>query len=394
MSSSNLVRVTLIEETVYGETPAGNFKTMRFTSEGLSGTPDTTESQQIRTDRMSSGQIVVGLTVGGETSHELAKEEVLDLLIASAMNSDWATTGLVSEDMDINNTAKTLDRGAGDFIAEGLKVGDLLTLGGFVNTGNNTQVMVTKLVSATQIEYVGPDGMGDEIGVGTSYKLNDKIEIGISQKSFSMQKEFTDLTDKAIVYKGMIVSTMALSASYGNIVTCNFGFSGNYYAPVDVANEFITDGRTIDAPATTNSLNGSIDMPFLITSDGAVVGEAQFCIQSLEINLNNNLTPQTCIGEAAPKSYNLGTALPEVTMSAYLDNQNFGYLKKKLTQESVSVGFLVRNSGGYYAVFMPAVQLSFDDPSSAGQNQDVIMSMSGVAKVGDNNEKSMAIYRS
>jgi len=55
MSSANLVRLTAIEETVYGETPvAGNFKTARFTSEALSGTPDTSESQSIRTDRLSS----------------------------------------------------------------------------------------------------------------------------------------------------------------------------------------------------------------------------------------------------------------------------------------------------------------------------------------------------
>ena len=81
-------------------------------------------------------------------------------------------------------------------------------------------------------------------------------------------------------------------------------------------------------------------------------------------------------------------------MSAYLDDQNFTYLKKKLTQESVAVGFKVENAGGHYAVFLPAVQLSFDDPASPGQNQDVIMSMSGIAKVGDNNEKSMVVYRS
>lgn len=394
MSSSNLVKVTLIEETVYGETPvAGNFKTVRFTSEALSGTPDTTESQQIRTDRLSSGQIVVGLTVGGETNHELAKEDVIDLLISSAMNNDWLVQALVNVDLSIDNTAKTIDRGAGDFVAEGVKVGDLISLAGFVNTANNTEVMVTS-VSVLQLEYVGPDGMGDEVGAGTSYKVNDKIDIGTTQKSFSIQKEFTDLTTKAIVYKGMIVSNWSLSAAYGSIVTSTFGFSGNYYNPVDQAVDFITDGRTIDAPATTNSFNGSIDMPFLITSDGAVIGEAAFCIQSIEINLNNNLTPQTCIGEAAPKSYNLGTALPEVSLSAYLDNQNFGYLKKKLTQESVSVGFIVKNAGGHYAVFLPAVQLSFDDPASGGQNQDVIMSMSGIAKVGDNNEKSMTVYRS
>jgi hypothetical protein len=84
MSSSNAVRVTLIEETTMGETPvAGDFHTVRFINESLSGTPETTESAQIRVDRLSSGQIVSGLTVEGTVSFELAKETVIEEVILS-----------------------------------------------------------------------------------------------------------------------------------------------------------------------------------------------------------------------------------------------------------------------------------------------------------------------
>ena len=73
MSSSNQVRIATIKESTYGVTPpAGNFKTARYTSESLSGTPETTESEQIRQDRLSSGQITVGLNVGGDLNGELA----------------------------------------------------------------------------------------------------------------------------------------------------------------------------------------------------------------------------------------------------------------------------------------------------------------------------------
>lgn len=99
MSSSNLVRVSFIEEAVLGETPvAGDFETVRFTSESLSGTPTTTQSQQIRSDRMSSGQIAVGLEVGGEINFELAKDAGLEKFMESAMLNEWDTQALQSVD--------------------------------------------------------------------------------------------------------------------------------------------------------------------------------------------------------------------------------------------------------------------------------------------------------
>src|SRR5690606_25752701 len=71
---------------------SGNFKTARFTSEQYSGTPETTESAQIRTDRMSSGQIVTGLAVEGGHSFELAKEEAIEDFLESAMFNSWQTS--------------------------------------------------------------------------------------------------------------------------------------------------------------------------------------------------------------------------------------------------------------------------------------------------------------
>jgi len=393
MSSSNRVRVTLIEEATYGVTPgAGNFETLRYTSEALSGTPETTESQQIRTDRQSSGQVVTGLTVGGDTNHELAKEDVIDSLIESAMYSTFATSAPVAVDLTVDTTLKTITRSAGDWNSD-IAVGDLLILTGFANTENNTEVMVTEIDSATVINFVGKD-MVDEVGAGTSYELADKIAIGITKKSFSIEKKFEDLTTKGINYRGMIASQMSMALTYGEIASTTFTFQGNDYVTADQASDLMTDGRTINGAATSNSLNGSVDMPFLINSASGTLDETTFCIQSVELTLNNNLTAQTCIGETAPKDYSEGTASIEVSITAYLEDANWDLLSKKLTQEPFSVGFLVKNVDGYYAFFLPAVQVSFDDPASPGQNQDVFLNMSGTAKVGANGESALTIYKS
>lgn len=394
MSSSNLVEVVLLEETVYGETPvAGDFQTARFISEGLSGTAETTESQQIRTDRMSSGQVVTSLTVGGDLAFEVAKEPMLDSLLASAMQNDWVTSAVITTDLTLNFSAKTLERGAGDFNAE-VRVGDVLELDGFVATANNTQIVVAQIISATEIRFVGPLTLVDEVGTGNTFQVADYLEIGIDKKSYSMQKRFLDLTDKAINYRGMVVSDLELNVAYGEIVKGSVSFSGNDYVPVELASDFMTDGRTVLPPATTNSLNGSVDMPLIASSAIGTLDSVAFCIQKVDLKLANNLSTQTCIGKAAPKDYSLGTANIGVSLSAYLADNNWAMLAKKLSQESFAMFFQLKNLDGWYSFYLPAIQVSFDDPSSQGQNQDVTLDMDGSAKVGATGESAIRIYRS
>lgn len=395
MSSSNNVRIASIKETVYGVTPAaGNFKSARFVSESLSGSPETTESALIRTDRQSSGQVVTGLTVGGAINLELAYDSLINEWLEGAMFNSWQTSLAVNADLTIATTGGTITRAAGDWNTD-VRVGDIITLTGFSNSVNNTQVMVSSIDSATVIKFVGPEAIVDEVGTGNTFKVADYLEIGNknTRTSFSLEKAFLDLTNKAINYRGQLVNTMNLNIAYGSIVSASFEFSGNDYEPVGAAVDFMTNGRTIDNAATTNPMNGSIDMPFIANDSAGTLDESTFCIQSVELNLNNNLSAQNCIGKAAPQDYSEGTAQITVNLSAYLADENWNLIAKKLSQDPIQFGFMVKNNGGYYGFYLPAVQLSFNDPQSQGQNQDVILNTSGVAKVGANGESALRIYK-
>jgi hypothetical protein len=394
MGSSNAVRVACIEEVTYGVTPgAGNFDTVRFISESLSGTPDTVESQQIRTDRLSSGQIVTGLTVGGDLGFELAKESVLEKFMASAMYSDWVTSALVTVDLEI--AGAVLTRSSGSWITAGIQQGDFITLSGFSTAGNNTVICVGTVVDATTLEFVGPAGIADEVGTGTAYKLADKLSIGTTKKSFSIEKKFTDLAVQyGINYRGMIVNGMDLNVAFGELISGTFKFSGNDYQAVTNVTDLITNARTLNAAATTNTLNGSVDMPILASDvQGSFDAVTTFDIQSVAISLNNNLNAQNVIGDVAPKDYSAGTAQIGIDMATYLNADSWQVLSKKLTQDSFSLAFMVKNAGGWYAFYMPAIQVSFEDPSAGGPNQDVMLNMTGSAKVGATGEKSLYIFR-
>lgn len=372
---------------------SGEFKQARFVSEKYSGTPQTTESAQIRTDRQASGQVVTGLTVGGGHSFELAKEAALEDFLESAMFNAWDTTVITAtRSMALDASAKTITCVAGSFVTEGLVVGDVVTLSDFADAVNNVPVMLTA-VGTLVLSFAGPTGMITATESAT-YTRADKLSIGITPKSLTVEKAFTDLTTKAIIYRGLLVSQLDLTVDYGALISGSFELSGNGYVSADAASEFASYLEYIDSPATTGTLNGSVDMPFLTTDVTGSFAQDTFCIQSLKLSMQNNLTTQTCIGRAAPENYNPGTAQIKVDLNSYLKDTNWDLLARKLSQDSFALGFIVKNSGGWYGFYLPAIQVSFDDPASGGQNQDVSMQMSGTAKVGAAGESALTLYRS
>lgn len=373
---------------------SGNFKTARFTSEQYSGTPETTESAQIRTDRMASGQVVTGLAVDGGHNFELAREEAIEDFMESAMFNSWQTSTSKSATMEIDVGQQSIARSSGSFIDDGVVPGDFIKLTNFEDEENNVIVMVMEVgIAGTYIRYAGPPGMKAVGPEAANFQVCDKLSIGITKKPLTIEKTFLDLTTKGLVYRGCLVSQMELNVEYGSLISGSFQTQGVDYEALDAASEFPSYNSDFDDPATTNSLNGSVDMPFLATNVTGTWAQDAFCLQSLSISLNNNFTVQNCIGKAAPEDYSPGTAQITADLSSYLKDANWGLLAKKLSQEPFALGFMVKNVDGWYGFYIPALQVSFDDPQSGGANQEISMEMSGVARVGPSGESSLTIYR-
>lgn len=374
---------------------SGEFQDARFTSEKYSGTPDTTESAQIRTDRMSSGQVVTGLKVDGGHSFELAKEQAIEDFMQSAMFNSWFAQEPVTGTFHIDVTSGIkIERSAGNFSDEGVVVGDFIQLSDFSSDENNVIVMVMDIQDSGETLLVAaPAGMAAATAESATYQVCDKLSIGVTKNSLTVEKTFLDLTTKGLIYRGCLVAQMEIKVEYGSLISGSFDTSGNDYEAVDAAEDFASYGEFLNDPATTDSMNGSVDMPFVATNVTGDWAQDQFCLQSVDLQLNNNLTVQNCIGKAAPQDYSPGTSDITVSLSSYLKDTNWELLAKKLSQEPFALGFLVQNIDGFYAFYMPAIQVSFDDPQSGGANQEISMDMKGTCKVGANGESSLTIYR-
>jgi hypothetical protein len=189
-----------------------------------------------------------------------------------------------------------------------------------------------------------------------------------------------------------VVSGFNVDATFGQILTGGFSFLANGYTQEfpSLHQKVDTAGGTIDPPGTSNPLNASVDMGLVTVNDQPT----DFCIESLQITLDNGLSPQNCIGKIAPTKYALGTAGIAVTMSIYLGDPSYdAFMPKKLTQEPIGVLMSASNADGGYAFQLTALQLTFPDPSAAGANQQVMIDAAGQAKVGPGGASSLRIYR-
>ena len=399
MSSSSLVSLTYKKETDgYGVRPpslgAVTLKTARFTTESLSGTPTTSESQEIRTDRMSPGQQVMGLDVMGAINFELAQDDFFDDFFEAGMLSAWVADEIVNTTVDlvpIDSQSATLTLGA--------EFANLVpgTLAMFTPAGSSIPVVVqiTTVDTPSTVFTVATKKDQAVVSDTLDIKIPQHADIGRDVLSILIGKAYLDVLDggsqKSQTYAGEYVSSFSVNATWGERITGAFNMMGNGYLQEtpSLQQQVVSAGGTVAAAGTANALNASVDVPLVTIDDAAT----DFCIRAFNVTLNNGLDPKTCIGSSAPRDYTLGTASVAVTMDVY--NSKAAYealMPKKALQTPFSLTYVSINVDGGYAFRIDSLQVSFPDPASGGQNQSVFINAEGVGKVGENGESALRIY--
>lgn len=151
MTDANRTRVVIAEESVFGQFPSSPpFETIRVTSTSLSFAPQTTVSEELRSDRQTADLILVGAEASGDMGFELSFSSH-DRLLEGALFEDWNESPSIvhatTEITDVGDTAAaaiTVPSGGDDFSA-----GSILTLSGFTNAANNGKFYVTTATSTT-----------------------------------------------------------------------------------------------------------------------------------------------------------------------------------------------------------------------------------------------------
>lgn len=393
MSSSSEVSLAILEEiTEYNKVEAsGNFDTIDFISESLSGDMQTSQSSKVGGGRLPTGQFVTGQTIGGTIASELTPNDVWrELILAASMSASWAAPASSTADtLTIDKAAGTITSAVYDFTTLGLAANEPVVLSGFSNAVNNVAVFVIG-VTASVLTVIMDEDMVDETGGGDEVVTRPAYaELGTTRRSFSIAKAFLDLTDKGINYTGLRLESLKVNLKYGDAAQVEAALVGAGHSIAKTATEKMTYGRTVNAVATERSLTPGANMNF-IALDGAVAG---YCIESLEFTLGNAHQAQNCVASLAPRNQIPNTADIAFNMSAYLEDANFDMHDLRASQLPISVGYALGSDEGGFAFYMPEVQLSFPDAQSGGRDSQVMLNMSGTARNSSSYGNAMRIWQ-
>jgi hypothetical protein len=138
------------------------------------------------------------------------------------------------------------------------------------------------------------------------------LKIGTTPKYFSIEDAAADITQFRL-FKGMAVSSMAVSIRPNQMVTCTFSMVGK---------DMTISGTSDDATKTASSTNA----PFDAYSGLLKIGNAGSTLSSvatvtgIDFTLSNSLAPTFVVGASTTPQLEYGMATVEGTITAYFED--------------------------------------------------------------------------
>ena len=209
------------------------------------------------------------------------------------------------------------------------------------------------------------------------------VNIGTTDRSFTLEKGFEDLSSTLIAFRGMRVGEMSLNFAYGELVTGSFTFMGNGTSSLQ---------SSLISAYTTATTNEIFDAAAGITSFKIDGSEASACVfRSINFTVNNNLRAIEAMGNDAACNISKGRAMVTGAFEAYF--QDTTYYDKLIANTATEVEFTVSDGTKTYTFRWPAVKFSSGTPQATGIDTDVMQTLEWTALYDASATTSMRITR-
>jgi hypothetical protein len=364
---TNRVALRLKPEVTFGTTPGtGNHYLMRITSEALKYALQTTQSQELRSDRMITDLPVVGAGADGDVGFEFSYGE-FDSVLASALQGAWAVAGTngVATGTAVTTTTSLVLTGAGTPFST-MVAGQWFRVANNASSGNNGWWQAASVPNGTTINVAS--GLTAGTTTSTCQVQSARLTNSTAQSSFSIERNNADLTLYTL-FRGMTPARLSLNLTPGQIMTGSVSFMGK-----DAAATAGTSGMPGTSVASlTNGVYNSVSNVFNVLEGGSALTNTY--VRSLQVSVENNLRGQTAIGTLGNVGIGAGSSVITGTMELYFADAT--YLNKFLnnTASSLSVRIAQSSTGIGYVLTFPNIKYSDGGTPTPGANQDVTLSL-------------------
>lgn len=192
------------------------------------------------------------------------------------------------------------------------------------------------------------------------------ITNGVAGKTFSLLKQFTDLSAVNHLYKGLVVNTWNLNIQKKSILTGAFSLMGMTFENGAIGT-ILTGTPTYAAASATDVINGSSNITSILIDGVAATSK----IDKAAISITNNYKPQEELGELSPTGYTQGRIQVTGTLDHYFKTETeFNKYKG-----GHPFGFEIRftdNDGNQLQLLLDRCKYEDMEVVAGGTNQDII----------------------
>lgn len=329
---------------------------------------------------------------GSSTTSTVVTSSLVDETPGNTDNATIEIAGHRGATGDLTWTAATLTLGSTvlDFTTLGLSPGQVIHIGGLTATNQFAQgVAYGRIYSITTNAIVFDKVSGtlaaDDTGTGKDIDIlfgsfirnvdvtdNDYLEQSY-QFEIAMPNLGTGGTTRWQYAIGNYANQVTFNLPLADKATITFGFVGT-----DTENPVSSQETGADVPVEpveTTAFNTSQDIARLRVQQVDETGLTT-CFKNLSLTLNNQVTPEKCLGTLGATELNLGTYLVDVDAQVLLTNEDVIAAIKD--NETVTFDFILKNDDGAIAADIPSMTLG-DGTLELPRNESVRINTPGEA---------------
>lgn len=370
-----------VAETTPGTTPTSPvWSPLRNTGGVPAVTRDALTSNELDGSRETSFIRTGNKQVSGEYAIELSSRSQDDFL-AGAMTSSWVSgvTG-AAVDVAVDAGAKTFTRSAGNFLTDGVEVGDLIRFADL--PGNNGLPFIVTSVNDTvvagaAIQYPLTTAAAAE----TDYATGDKLETGNLCKTFSILTWFKGQCgnpDSYVITRGVEISGFTIEQAVNAMVTGSFPFIG-------MTQEILTA-----PPAGSDFSQITFDAePFSSVDVSVFDGIQPLKCDTLTFTNDNGASAQFELGNNSVAFVERGRAVNTFSIAGKL--YDMAMIQKFINETQVEINSILSGVKGAMSISMKRAELTAVTPEIGGA-ESVTQSIEGQA-TGNSQQSSIVIQR-
>lgn len=384
-SSGSFGQLRYITETVIGTTPvAGNGVNLRQTGPNLKASVVTVGSNEIRSDRLSTGLTRTDLNIDGGFNFELSAKEYdpfIEGLLGSSM-THYGTNGLGTT-FSLTTAASTITAAVAPTTTSAfttLAVGSWIKLVPPAGATASQKAYFAdawfKVLSTTStVITLDPSTPIAAAGLGITAVAGYAVSQSVVANGASLSRGFTleyALTDigQFLPFQGMRTNSMDLNVQVGSIITGSFGFVGQGHSGMVAATTL--PGSPV-ASQSFDVMNAVADVGVLMENGASLLSAGSF-IKSIKLNITNNMRAQKAVATYGNAGVGLGELAITGSLEMYVSDATYYNRWFNGTNTSLAFGF-ADAAGNGYLIDMDKVSFKDGGLNPGDRTSDVMLTL-------------------